>query len=285
MLNDPLLKPYQLKHLTLRNRIISTSHSPSFQVEGYPKERYRLYHEEKARGGVGLTMIGGSTNIAPDSPSVFGQLYAGDDSIIPWFQELTSGVKKYGAAIMCQITHMGRRTSWDSGNWLPVISSSSVRERAHRSNPKPMEIQDIDRVISQFAVAAKRCQLGGFDGVELLSHSHLIGQFLSPLVNKRTDSYGGSLENRMRFCLQVVSAVRAAVGPDFVLGIRTTGDEFVEGGMDVSESVEVAKRLAQSGNIDFLNVVSGAPYDDLGLASWVDLQSIFPSFMLAVLLI
>ena len=89
--NDPLLQPFQLRHLHLRNRILSTSHAPSFAEHGHPGDRYRLYHEEKAKGGVALTMIGGSTNISPDSPSVFGQLYAGDDSIIPWFCHLTDG--------------------------------------------------------------------------------------------------------------------------------------------------------------------------------------------------
>ncbi len=90
---DPLLQPFQLRHLSLRNRIISTSHAPAYADQGHPRDQYRLYHEEKAKGGVALTMIGGSTNISPDSPSVFGQLYAGDDSIIPWFEKLTTGVK------------------------------------------------------------------------------------------------------------------------------------------------------------------------------------------------
>ena len=140
---DPLLEPFRLKHLTLRNRVMSTAHAPAFQQGGHPRERYRLYHEEKARGGVGLTMIGGSTNIAPDNPSVFGQLYAGDDSIIPWFRQLTDGVRRHGAAVMCQITHLGRRTTWDDGPWQPVMGPCSIRERAHRSFPRPMEPQDV----------------------------------------------------------------------------------------------------------------------------------------------
>jgi len=266
---DPLLEPYKLKHLVLRNRIISTAHAPSFQENGHPKQQYRLYHEEKALGGVGLTMIGGSTNIAPDSPSVFGQLYAGDDSIVEWFGELTTGIHKHGAAVMCQITHMGRRTAWDDGNWLPVLGASAVRERAHRSFPKVMEEEDINRVIAQFADAALRCQQGGFDGIELLSHSHLLGQFLSPITNQRQDQYGGSLENRMRFPLQVLERVREVVGPDFIIGMRVTGDELVEGGLDAEECVEIAQRLEEAGALDFLNVLAGAPYDDLGLAGWV----------------
>lgn len=269
MKNDPLLDTFQLRHLTLRNRIMSTAHAPSYEEGGHPRDRYRLYHEEKAKGGVGLTIIGGSTNIAPDSPSVFGQLYAGDDSIVPWFKKLTDGVRSHGAAVMCQITHMGRRTAWDDGHWLPVAGPSGTRERAHRSFPKVMEIEDINRIIAQFADSAKRCRDGGFDGIELLSHSHLLGQFLSPLINKRDDDYGGSLDNRLRLTMQVIETVREAVGPDFILGMRVTGDELAKGGLDADECVVIAQKIAATGAVDFLNILAGAPYDDLGLAGWV----------------
>ena len=266
---NKLLDPFKLKNLRLRNRIVSTSHAPNFVENGHPKDRYRLYHEEKAKGGVALTMIGGSTNISPESPSVFGQLYAGDDTIIPWFQRLTDGVKSHGAAVMCQITHMGRRTSWDDGDWLPVIAPSAVRERAHRAFPKVMEQEDIDRVVENFSSAARRCEQGGFDGIEILSHSHLLGQFLSPQTNFRTDDYGGNLENRMRITLHVLDAMRAAVGSDFVISIRVTGDELSKHGLTADDCVNAAKLLDRSGNVDLINVVAGAPYDDLGLAEWV----------------
>lgn len=269
MKDDPLFTPFQLRHLTVRNRIISTAHAPSYEQGGHPRERYRLYHEEKAKGGIGLTIIGGSTNIAPDSPSVFGQLYAGDDSILPWFRDLTDGVRAHGAAVMCQITHMGRRTAWDDGHWLPVVAPSGTRERAHRAFPKAMEMADITRIIGQFVKAAQRCQRGGFDGIELLSHSHLLGQFLSPLINRRTDEYGGSLANRMRLTLQVLEAVREAVGPDMIVGMRVTGDELTKGGLDADECVQIAQTLGATSAVDFLNVLAGAPYDDLGLAGWV----------------
>jgi len=266
---DPLLHPFRLRHLTLRNRVMSTAHAPAYAEGGHPRDRYRLYHEEKAQGGVALTMIGGSTNIAPDSPSVFGQLYAGDDSIVPWFQRLTDGVRNHGAAVMCQITHMGRRTGWDGADWLPVIGPSGVRERAHRAIPKTMDRADIRRVVADFAAAARRCREGGFDGIELLSHSHLLGQFLTPAVNRRCDDYGGSLENRLRLTMQVLDAVRAAVGGDIVVGMRVTGDEKLPDGLTPEEGVEVAQRLEESGHVDFLNILAGAPYDDLGLAGWV----------------
>lgn len=269
MPNDPLLEPFQLRHLPLRNRIISTAHAPAFAEDGQPRDRYRLYHEEKAKGGVALTIIGGSTNIAPDSPSVFGQLYAGDDSVVPWFRRLTDGVRSQGAAVMCQITHMGRRTTWDQAHWLPVAGPSGTRERAHRAFPKAMELEDMERIVQQFAEAAVRCQQGGFDGVELLSHSHLLGQFLSPLVNRRDDHYGGSLENRLRLTFEVLAAVRKVVGAEFIVGMRVTGDELKKGGLSADECVKVAQYLEQSGSVDFLNILAGAPYDDLGLAGWV----------------
>jgi hypothetical protein len=253
----------------LRNRIFSSAHAPSYAEDGHPKDRYRLYHEEKAKGGVALTMIGGSTNIAPDSASVFGQLYAGDDSIIPWFKKLTTGVKSHGAAVMCQITHMGRRTAWDGADWFPVIGPSPVREQAHRSIPKEMELTDIKRVVEAFAQAARRCAEGGFDGIELLCHSHLLGQFLSPHTNHRTDDYGGSLENRMRMVIKVLDTVRAEIGNDIILGLRVTGDELTPDGLSAQECVEIAQGLSATGHVDFLNTLAGAPYDDLGLAGWV----------------
>jgi len=266
---DPLLAPFVLRSLVLRNRIMSTAHAPSYVENGWPTERYRLYHEEKAKGGLALTMIGGSTNVSSDSPSAFGQLYAGNDDIIPWFEQLTAGVKSHGAAVMCQLTHMGRRTADDVGNWLPVIAPSNIRERAHRSYPKIMEASDFARVARDFAAAATRCKVGGFDGIELLSHSHLLGQFISPMTNRREDEYGGSLENRLRLAIQVLGAVREAVGSDFIVGMRITGDELKDGGLTQQDCVEVAQRFHESGMVDFLNVLAGAPYDDLGLADWV----------------
>jgi 2,4-dienoyl-CoA reductase-like NADH-dependent reductase (Old Yellow Enzyme family) len=125
---DPLLQPFELKNLTLRNRVVSTSHEPSYTEDGMPKERYRLYHEEKAKGGIGLTMMGGSAVVAPDSPAAFGNLHIYKDEIVPWLRELAYGVHEHGAAVMCQITHLGRRTSNYEGDWLPVVYPSPLRD-------------------------------------------------------------------------------------------------------------------------------------------------------------
>ena len=255
---DPLLQPFQLKHLTLRNRIMSPAHEPAYAEDGKPKLRYQLYQEEKAKGGIALSMFGGSTNVAPDSPPIFGQLYAGDDDIIPWFQQLADRMHAHGTATMVQLTHLGRRTVWDDGDWLPTISASSVREPAHRSFPKEMEEADIRRVVTAFAEAARRCKEGGLDGLEVEAYGHLIDQFWSPLVNGRGDRYGGSLDNRMRFSIEVLEAIRAAVGDDFIVGIRMTGGEDVAGGLTETDGVAIASTLARTGTIDFINIIKGS---------------------------
>ena len=134
---DPLLQPFQLRGLTLRNRLMSTAHEPAYTDDGMPKTRYRLYHAEKARGGIALTMIGGSSVVAPDSPQAFGNILLYKDECVSWLNELADDVHDKGAAVMIQITHLGRRTSWSKDDWLPVIAPSHVREPAHRAFPKP----------------------------------------------------------------------------------------------------------------------------------------------------
>ena len=255
---DPLLQPFQLKHLTLKNRIISTSHEPAYSEEALPKARYRLYHEEKAKGGIGMTMIGGSSIVAPDSPQAFGNLYVGSDAIIPWFKELTDGVHKYGAAVMVQITHLGRRTSWAKEHWLPVIAPSSVREPAHRAFPKEMEDWDFARVVAAYGAAARRCREGGMDGIEIESYGHLFDAFWSPITNERTDEYGPqTLENRMRFSVEVLQEIRRQVGNDYIVGLRMVADETVEDGLTRKDGLAIARHMADSGLIDFINVIQG----------------------------
>ncbi|MFF3372268.1 FAD-dependent oxidoreductase [Streptomyces sp. NPDC002680] len=264
---DPLLQPFQLRHLRLRNRIISTSHEPAYAEDGKPKERYRLYHEEKAKGGIALTMIGGSANVAIDSPSSFGQVYVGDDAVVPYFREIADGVHAHGAAVMSQITHMGRRTRWDDAQWLPMVSSSPLREPAHRSSPKEMEEFDIRRIVRAYGAAARRCKDGGLDGVEVSAHGgHLIDQFWSPRMNRRTDRYGGSFDGRLRFAFEVMEGVRAAVGDDYIVGIRMSAAENAEGGLTAQDSIAIGQRLASSGLVDFISLTVGSSTTDLELA-------------------
>ena len=189
---------------------MSTAHEPAYTDDGMPKARYRLYHAEKARGGIALTMIGGSSVVAPDSPQAFGNILLYKDECVRWLKELADDVHDKGAAVMIQITHLGRRTSWSKDDWLPVIAPSHVREAAHRAFPKAMEDWDIARVIAAYADAAERVKAGGLDGLEFECYGHLIDQFWSPATNKRADDYGGSIDNRLRFGMAVFEAVQAA---------------------------------------------------------------------------
>jgi 2,4-dienoyl-CoA reductase-like NADH-dependent reductase (Old Yellow Enzyme family) len=263
---DPLLQPFRLKNMTLRNRVVSTSHEPSYTEDGMPKRRYRLYHEEKAKGGISLTMMGGSAVVAPDSPSAFGNLHVYKDEIVPWLSELAYGVHEHGAAVMCQITHLGRRTSNYDGDWLPVVYPSAIREPAHRSFPKVAEEWDMDRIVKAYADATARCRAAGLDGIELEAYTHLLDAFWSPLTNHRDDEYGmGSMEDRLRFPLRVIRAVREAAGPDFAVGIRMSLDEDLPGGLRYEDGIEIAKRLVPEG-IDFISVIKGYMASDEALS-------------------
>ncbi|MGV9711854.1 oxidoreductase [Gordonia sp. NPDC003424] len=263
---DPLLQPFTLKNVTLRNRVVSTSHEPAYTEDGMPKRRYRLYHEEKAKGGIGLTMMGGSAVVAPDSPAAFGNLHVYKDEIVPWLRELAYGVHENGAAVMCQITHLGRRTSNYDGDWLPVIAPSPIREPAHRAFPKAAEEWDLDRIVKAYADATSRCREAGLDGIELEAYTHLLDSWWSPLTNTRDDEYGiGNLEDRLRFPLRVIRAVREAAGPDFAVGIRMALDEDMPGGLRYDEGLEILKRVSAEG-IDFVSVIKGYMASDEALS-------------------
>lgn len=255
--SDPLLQPFQLKHLTLRNRVMSTAHEPAYSEDGMPKDRYRLYHVEKAKGGIALTMTAGSAVVSPDSPAVFGNLLAYKDEIVPWLRRLAEECHQHGAAVMIQLTHLGRRTAWNRADWLPVLAPSPVREPAHRAFPKEIEFWDIDRIVADYAAAAQRMQAAGLDGCEIEAQGHLPDQFWSPATNRRADAFGGSLENRMRFSVRVLRAMRDAVGSSFLLGIRMVADENWEAGLSRAEGIEIARRFAAGGVVDFLNIVRG----------------------------
>jgi 2,4-dienoyl-CoA reductase-like NADH-dependent reductase (Old Yellow Enzyme family) len=264
--NDPLLQPYKLKHLTLKNRIMSTAHEPNYAEDGLPKDKYRLYHVEKAKGGISLTMTAGSAIVSRDSAPAFGNLHVYRDEIVPLMKRLTDECHEHGAAVMIQITHLGRRTNWNKADWLPVLSASPVREPAHRSFPKEMEDWDIARIVKDYAAAAQRMQAAGLDGIEIECYGHLADSFWSPATNQRADAYGGSLDNRLRFTFQVLEAIRKSVGPDFIVGCRLVADEDWDKGLSRAEGLEICRRLKDSGQIDFLNVIRGHIEHDAPLA-------------------
>ena len=264
--NDPLLRPFTLKHLTFRNRIMSTSHACGLAEGGMPAERYQRYHEAKARGGIALTMFGGSSNVSPDSQWNFPQINLHDERIVEHFRRFSHRIHAHGALLMCQITHVGGRGEPYAGARLAPIGPSPVRETLHRAFAREMDDHDIERVVADYARAAVRCREGGLDGIETLTGAHLIGQFLSPATNHRTDRFGGSVENRCRFGLMVHEAIRKAVGDDFVVGIRFVVDETGEGRLDFEECLEIARIFEASGTVDFFNAIYGRMDTQIKLA-------------------
>ncbi|MEX5686283.1 MULTISPECIES: NADH:flavin oxidoreductase [Pseudomonas] len=272
MLNDPLLQPYQLKHLTLRNRIMTTAHEPAYPVDGMPKDLYRAYHVERAKAGVALTMTAGSAAVSRDSPPVFNNILAYKDEVVGWMRDLSDACHEHGAAVMIQLTHLGRRTRWDKGDWLPVVSPSFEREASHRSFPKKMEDWDVERIIKDYADAAERMKFAGLDGIELQAYGHLMDQFWSPLTNDLEAPYGGSIDNRLRFTFDILSAIRQRVGHEFIVGVRYTGDEQMPGGLTAADGLDISRRLKDSGMVDFLNVVRGHIDTDAGLTDLIPIQ-------------
>jgi N-methyl-L-proline demethylase len=273
MTKDPLLQPYQLKHLTLKNRIMTTSHEPAYPEDGMPKERYRAYHEERAKAGVALAMTAGSAAVSKDSPPVFNNILAYKDEVVPWIQNLSDGCHEHGCAVMIQLTHLGRRTTWNKGNWLPSVSSSKHREPAHRAFPKLIEDWDINRIIMDFADAAERMKAGGMDGIELQVYGHLLDQFWSPLTNDLVGPYGAdTLENRMRFPMDVLGAIRKRVGDEFIVGFRYTADEAQKGGITAEDGLLISQKLADTGQLDFLNVVRGRIHTDPAMTDLIPVQ-------------
>ena len=272
MTSDPLLQPFTLKQLRLKNRVFSSSHEPAYSEDGMPKDRYRLYHVEKAKGGLAMTMTAGTAVVSPDSPPAFGNLHAYDDAIVPWIRAMTDDIHEHGAAAMIQISHLGRRTGWGQDDWLPVVAPSALREPAHRSHPKVAELWDIDRIVGHYADAAERMQTGGMDGIEIEAYGHLFDQFWSPATNRRDDEYGGSFENRMRFPLRVMRAIRERVGSDYIVGIRMAVDERLEDGIDTPVGLEILRRLAGEQLIDFVNVIRGSIVNDAVLTEVIPIH-------------
>ncbi|MEZ5925503.1 MAG: FAD-dependent oxidoreductase [Hyphomicrobiaceae bacterium] len=266
---DILLTPFTAAGITFRNRIVSTSHASGYAEAGMPGERYIRYHEEKAKGGAAMTMFGGSSIVSPDIAPIYGQIDVSRDAVIPHFQRFAQRIHAHGAHLTCQISHMGRRTGWNLGDWITPIGPSAVRDPAHHAVPRAMEIEDIERVITDYGVAAARCAEGGLDGVEILISSHLPGQFLSLDANRREDEYGGSIENRCRFLERILKEVRARTPKGFLLSLRTAVDESREGGPDLTETIVLAKRLYTAGLYDLLNLNGTGAASTRGLSELI----------------
>ena len=256
-----LFSPLTMRNVTIRNRIVSTAHATVLADNGMPGPKINAYQAEKARGGAGLIICYGSASVHHSSPAVdWGGVELFEDKVIPYLKDASAAVHQHGAKIMSQITHRGRRGNSDI-SWHPLFAPSGLPERVHRETPHAMEIEEIQEVVEGYGKAAGRLKAGGFDGVEIMIGSgHLPEQFLSPFSNNRTDAYGGSLENRMRFALEVIEAAREQVGEDFVVGIRVGGeDERTKGGLSRADQLRIFEILEATGQVDYLSITGATP--------------------------
>ena len=264
---DPLFQPLTIKGLVLKNRFLSTSHAPGYTQQGNITERYIHYEAEKAKGGVGLLQFGGATSVAVEGSFHYGQINGSVDDVIPQYRRIAEAIHVHGAACTVQLRHGGRQERWDHDRWLPAFSPSPTRELNFGVFAAEMEDHDIVRSQRDFVAAVRRARDGDIDGVEIACQSGaLIEQFWSSAMNYRTDRYGGSLANRMRFGLEVLEAVRQAIGEDYIVGIRMSGDEMLQGGLNQDDCIAIAEVYAGSGLIDFISVVGAQPIDTVSIA-------------------
>ncbi len=252
-----LFSPLQIGSLIIPNRIHFAAHMTNFGEDQRISERHIYYYRERARGGCGLITTEELT-VHPTDHAYDKLVDAFEPEVIPGFRALTRVIHEFDTKIFAQLNHNGMQSDGTISR-LPVWGPSPGKDPIFRETCKEMEIEDIRECIDYYSRSALNAVEGGFDGIELqIGHSSLIRQFLSPATNFREDEYGGSLENRMRFCREVIEAVREAVGPDLVLGIRLNADEMhPRGGLTLEDAKVIAARLEKTGLLDFMDLSLG----------------------------
>jgi mycofactocin system FadH/OYE family oxidoreductase 2 len=253
-----LFSPLAIGSVTVRNRIMQTAHVKLFAHDAVDSQRNVDYQAARAKGGAGL-LITGNRVVHPTSTTGFPRVaWAYLRGALEADRRLTDAVHEHDAVIFAQLNHFGLNASSDSADDLRVLwGPSAVKSPAYGETPKAMEHEDIREVVEWWGRSAELTREGGFDGTEVhISHSYLLHQFLSPLYNKRTDEYGGSFENRLRFSREVIEEVRRRVGPDWVVGVRISLTDFVPGALDVDDAIRVAHELERAGGLDYVNVTA-----------------------------
>ncbi|EZH65900.1 hypothetical protein DH09_13805 [Bacillaceae bacterium JMAK1] len=259
--HEQLLSPLKIGNRTVKNRIVSSAHAVGFD-NGRLNEKHVRYQERKAEGGAGLIMTFGSASVYQDSSASYGSVSLWDSENEPFLSDLANRVHAHDALLISQATHMGRRGS-SSISGRPLQAPSAIPEGVHREVPHVLRTEEIEPIIEAFANAARRLERCGWDGIELTSFGgHLIEQFWSPALNKRSDHYGGSFENRMRFSVEVIEAVAAAVSDNFVIAFRMACDlKTDELELNADELLQIATYLDALGHIDLFNISGGTGAD------------------------
>ncbi len=252
-----LFSPLRIRGRTIKNRILSTGHDTTLITTGVPNDALVAYHQARAKGGVGLIIVQAS-GVHDSARYTSHVLMATDDACIPGFRRIAEVCHAEGCTVFGQLFHPGREIMESQDGSAPVAYAPSAvpNERFHVM-PKPMSQRMIKEVIAGYGQAALRLKTAGLDGVEVVaSHAYLPAQFLNPRVNLRTDAYGGSFENRIRFLREVLAEVRRVAGEDLIIGLRISGDEKDADGLQETESLEAIAAL--EGSIDYVNVIAGS---------------------------
>ncbi len=252
-----LWSPLRLGPVTLRNRIVFSAHLTNYATQdGLPSEQHAAYYAARAAGGAGLIITEEHSTHPTDWP--YEKLIHGfKPEVLDGYRRITDAVHAHRTPIFAQINHNGGQAS-SMFSRTPVWAPSPVADPLFREVPKAVSHAEIAEIIEGYAAVAARCAEGGFDGIELqCSHSSIVRGFLSPATNRRTDAYGGSLEHRARLLLELVDAVRRAIGPGLALGVRLCGDELIDGGTTIDEAVDVARMVEATHQVDYINTSIG----------------------------
>ncbi len=251
-----LFSPLRLGPVVVPNRVVFAAHLTNYATDGLPTEQHAAYYAARAAGGAGLIVTEEHSTHPTDWP--YEKLIHGfKPEVVDGYRRITDAVHAHGVPIFAQINHNGGQASGMYSR-LPVWAPSPVPDPLFREVPKAVERHEIAAIVEGYATVAARCVTGGFDGIELqCSHSSIVRGFLSPATNRRNDQYGGDLRGRARLLLEIVTAVRDAIGPDIALGVRLCGDELIEGGTTLDDAVEVARMVEASGRVDYVNTSIG----------------------------
>jgi len=251
-----LFTPLRLGPVVVRNRIVFSAHLTNYAQDGRPTEQHAAYYGARAAGGAGLIITEEHSTHPTDWP--YEKLIHGfHPDVVDGYRRITDLVHRHDTPIFAQINHNGGQGSGMYSR-LPVWAPSAVPDPLFREVPKAVTTGEIRDIVDGYALVADHCRQGGFDGIELqCSHSSIVRGFLSPATNVRTDRYGGSLENRSRLLMEIVDAVRQAIGPDLALGVRLCGDELIEGGTTIDDAVAVAREVERRGQVDYINTSIG----------------------------
>src|SRR6188768_1864669 len=251
-----LWSPLALGPVTVRNRIVFSAHLTDYARDGRPTEQHAAYYGARAAGGAGLIITEEHSTHPTDWP--YEKLIHGfHRDVIPGYRAITDAVHRHRTPIFAQINHNGGQAS-SMYSRLPVWGPSPVADPLFREVPRAVTRAEIDEIVAGYALVAEHCAEGGFDGIELqCSHSSIVRGFLSPATNRRTDEYGGSLENRARILVDIVAAVRKVIGNRLALGVRLCGDELIEHGTTIDDAVRVAAIVETTGQVDYINTSIG----------------------------